>query len=250
MKKLIIWVAILLLVPATVLAGEAPFATAGELWQHWQSQVTDYTTDCPYPDGVSGAWSADGGMDNLMFGITRDKAGEQAKEEILSQISRKETASFVYQEYSYRELWEARLEIEGLMGQDNGIQGLGIYEMDNRIHVDMLENHPKTQDTMEQLNKTYPGLLIFEVGGAIVVTEELSTAKAPDLWWMCAAVVILAAGVLVFAMRKHIFVHGGGSRTGASATAATGEWTRAQVEARVKEADLAPDEEVEKRLFE
>ena len=243
MKKIAAIIAILLMLPAAVFAENAQFETAGELWQHWQMEITDYNTECPYPDGVSGAWSADGGMDNLVFGITEDEMGEAAKADILAAIADDATAGFEYQQYSYRELWEARLEIEKLMGQDNGMQGIGIYEMENRIHVDMLEDHPKTQRTMRELAEEYPEMIAFEVGGPVVLAEEIVSSRAISYWWIAAIVIVAAAGIVLFSMRKRIFVHSDGTAS------AAGELTTAEVREMVKNADAAPSAGLEERIF-
>ena len=56
---------------------EGKYATMGDLYQAWGGYEG-------YPDYICGVWSTDGGMSNMTVAVTKDKAGERGKEEILS----------------------------------------------------------------------------------------------------------------------------------------------------------------------
>ena len=95
-------------VPADGIYEEQPvdgkYSTMGALYQAWGGYEG-------YPDYVCGAWSTDGGMDNLTVAVTDDKAGEQGREEILSQLQDHSSVTFTTQTYSYRQLQQVMDEI-------------------------------------------------------------------------------------------------------------------------------------------
>ena len=78
---------------------EGKYATMGELYQAWGGYEG-------YPDYICGVWSTDGGMSNMTVAVTKDKAGERGKEEILSLLENPNSVTFTYQSYSYQELQE------------------------------------------------------------------------------------------------------------------------------------------------
>lgn len=244
MKKISIIILIVLLLFTTTVSAQEQFDSAGDLWQHWQMNAGDYYSNSPYPDGISGAWSTDGGMTNLTFGITDNEEGEAAKNAVLSQIMDKDTASFVYHKFSYRELWEVRLEIEKSLGTDNGMVGIGIYENENRIHIDMDKDHKATQNTVKELSKKYPEMVVFELGGPVVVTAqevmENSRSNYNYLWFILLVLVVCAVILTVF--RKKIFIHSDGTVSEAVKPSFS------QVKLLVKNSDIRPPSDSEKKI--
>ena len=107
MKKLAFILAVVMLMLslcATALA-DGEYATAFDLYQAWFAQ-NGYEN--PYPDYISGVWSADGSMDHFVFGVTDDERGEAGKAEILRLVADDTTVDFAYQNYSYAELLAIR----------------------------------------------------------------------------------------------------------------------------------------------
>ena len=244
MKKIPIIILIVLLLLTTTVLAEEQFVCAGDLWQNWQMNAGDYYTECPYPDGISGAWSTDGGMTNLTFGITDNAAGEAAKNAVLSQIKDKDTVSFVYHKFSYEELWEVRLEIEKSLGADNGMVGIGIYENENRIHIDMDKDHKATQNTVKELSEKYPEMLAFELGGPAVVTSEeiLDNNKAGYNFLLFVLLAAVVCAVILTVFRKKIFMHSDGT------VSQTDELSVGRVKQLVKSADITPTKDILKKI--
>ena len=69
------------------------YANAGALYQAWFANGNGESY--PYPDYITGVWSSDGTIDNLVFGVLKGYDMEKAKAEILAQIENKDSASFV-----------------------------------------------------------------------------------------------------------------------------------------------------------
>jgi len=121
-----------------------------------------------YPDYVCGVWTETGDMSELVVAVTKDEAGEAGKEEILSLIENDNTVKFVYQTYSYTELRDIQEELSPLMA-DNGVYGLGVDEMNNRVNVDVDMNHPNINAFMEECNAKYGDRVYFEAGSEIIL---------------------------------------------------------------------------------
>ncbi len=162
----------LLLAPFAFADGE--FATAGELWQYWMAQQTDYLEN-PYPEYVCGAWSVDGSMENLCFAVTEGEAGDAGKAEILALVEDDTTVSFETRKYSYGELLNVRREIEAQFGDDNGMNGIGIDESENTVYITIGEVNEQAENFMRGCFEKYGDMVVFETGVAIDVTaaEEI-----------------------------------------------------------------------------
>ena len=137
----------------------------GELYQSW-FQNSEYKYG--YPDYVCGVWTETGDMSELVVAVTKDEKGEAGKEEILSLIENDNTVKFVYQIHSYTELRDIQEELSPLMA-DNGVYGLGVDEMNNRVNMDVDMNHPNIQSFMEKCYAQYGDRVYFEAGSEIVL---------------------------------------------------------------------------------
>jgi len=154
-------------VPAVRDDGEpiVKYLDMGELYHAWHR---DTANKYGYPDYVCGVWTETGDMSELVVAVTKDEKGNAGKEEILSLIENDNTVKFVYQIYSYTELRDIQEELSPLMA-DNGVYGLGVDEMNNRVNVDVDMNHPNINAFMEECNAKYGDRVYFEAGSEIIL---------------------------------------------------------------------------------
>ena len=156
------------IVPATREDGTpiAKYLTMGDLYQAWfENEEYEYH----YPDYVCGVWTETGDMSELVVAVTKDEAGEAGKQEILSLIENDASVKFTYQSYSYNELRQVQEEISPFMGDESGIYGIGVYEMDNKVHADIDMSNPNAEMYVEKLLGQYGDKLVFEAGSGIVL---------------------------------------------------------------------------------
>lgn len=166
---------------------EGKYATMGELYQAWGGYEG-------YPDYICGVWSTDGGMSNMTVAVTKDKAGERGKEEILSLLENPDSVTFTYQSYSYQELQEVNEAIvERMMAGDQSIVACGIYEMENKVHISVLETAENAEKTAQKLVKTYGDKVTVELGAMLFDTtmEETYDRGVPGVLLVLAAAVVL-----------------------------------------------------------
>lgn len=142
----------------------AKYLTMGDLYQSWfENAEYEYA----YPDYVCGVWTETGDMSQLVVAVTKDEAGEKGKEEILSLIENDDSVKFTYQSYSYKELRQVQDEISVYMGDESGIFGLGVYEMDNKVHAVIDMSNPNAEGYMKKFLGQYGDMLVFEAGSGI-----------------------------------------------------------------------------------
>ena len=167
---------------------EGKYATMGELYQAWGGYEG-------YPDYICGVWSTDGGMSNMTVAVTKDKAGERGKEEILSLLENPNSVTFTYQSYSYQELQEVNEAIvERMIAGDQSIVACGIYEMENKVHVSVLETAEDAEKTAQKLVKTYGDKVTVELGSMLFDTttmEETYDRGVPGVLLVLAAAAVL-----------------------------------------------------------
>lgn len=156
------------IVPATREEGTpvAKYLTMGDLYQAWYASG-EYEYN--YPDYVCGVWTETGDMSELVVAVTKDEAGEAGKEEILSLIENDDSVKFTYQSYSYKELRQVQDEISSFMGDESGIYGLGVYEMENKVHANIDMSNPNAEMYVEKLLGQYGDMLVFEAGNGITL---------------------------------------------------------------------------------
>ena len=151
--------------------GTEQFANAGELFQYWQESRPNHESS-PYPDYICGVWSSDGSMENLTFAVTKDEVGEAGKEEILSLIRDKPTASFTYQSYPYAELLAIQLDLQQRLGTETGTYGIGIYEMDNVIRIDYDKTNENSEAFIKECFSRFDNRVVFKSGDGAIVSQR------------------------------------------------------------------------------
>lgn len=214
MKKLISIILVCLIVLCLPLGAFADdeYATAGEMYNAWY--MGDRMALSPYPENVCGVWSSDGGTDNLTVAVTDDEAGERAKEKILASVADDSTLTFTTQKYSHMELMKVHSDItyylENYSGEEIGVAGWGIYEMDNKVHVDIIMSKPGAEDFMRWGYKNFGDKIMFESvdGYPVPTAEELGVgdSEAKGMGGViaaAAAVIVIICAVLI--AKKRMF---------------------------------------------
>ncbi len=144
----------------------AKYMTMGDLYQAWfASGEYEYY----YPDYVCGVWTETGDMSELVVAVTKDEAGEKGKEEILSLIENDDSVKFTYQSYSYKELRQVQEEISHFMGDESGIYGLGVSEMENKVCANIDMSNPNAEMYVEKLLGQYGDMIVFEAGNGFTL---------------------------------------------------------------------------------
>ena len=181
-------------VPVLGGAGET-YATMGDLYQAWGGYEG-------YPDYVCGVWSTDGGMANMTVAVTDDKAGEKGKQEILSLLADTETVTFTTQKYSYRELLIVNDEIVAqMMAGGSPIVACGIYEMENKVHVSVLETAENAEMVARELSAKYGDKLTVELGSELVLDVTAQKSAGSQVRWVLVAAAALLLAGLTFARK-------------------------------------------------
>ena len=203
MKKFLSFLSALVLLFSlwgTALA-EGDYPTAGDLYQAWFQQ-NGY--ESPYPDYITGVWSADGTEHHLVFGITKDERGVAGKDEILRLVADDSTVSFTYQSYSYNELLAVQQEITPLMGEQSGIYACGIYDMENVVKISIDETNPQAKKLMEDLFARFGDQISFEKMDGNFVTLEDARAEssrdkggAADPVFVAGSLLAIASAILI-----------------------------------------------------
>ena len=219
---------------------EGKYATMGELYQAWGGYAG-------YPDYICGVWSTDGGMSNMTVAVTKDKAGERGKEEILSLLENPNSVTFTYQSYSYQELQEVNEAIVSrMMAGDQSIVACGIYEMENKVHISVLETAENAEETAQALVKTYGDKVMVELGSMVFDTtmEETYGRGVPGVLLVLAAAVVLIGITVAVKLPARL--------TSAGKVITERPMSRRQVEKLVAKSTEIPsqrlEEQIQKRL--
>lgn len=249
MKKLFCAAVALLLCLAPALAVHAdgePYENAYELWASW---------DQSYPDFVAGVWSADGGVERLTFALV-EGAGEAEKEELLSRIKDKDSVSFAEgYRYSYAELRSVQAELTAYLGDGTGAFGIGVYEGENRVHIDVNTDNPGAEAFMRMCRETYGEMIVFEGGPGAALVDTAAAEEAPPLaaepsvgrsvgyLLPILALCLVLGGLALLRQRGLIF------RTAEGPEAAARPTFR-RVEAAVRDSAEAPDDRLRQAILE
>ena len=249
MKKLFCAAVALLLCLAPALAVHAdgePYENAYELWASW---------DQSYPDFVAGVWSADGGVERLTFALV-EGAGEAEKEELLSRIKDKDSVSFAEgYRYSYAELRSVQEELTAYLGDETGAVGIGVYEGENRVHIDINTDNPGAEAFMRMCRETYGDMIVFEGGPGAAFVDTAAAEEAPPLaaepsvgrsvgyLLPLLALCFVLGGLALLRQRGLIF------RTAEGPEAAARPTFR-RVEAAVRDSAEAPDDRLRQAILE
>ncbi len=249
MKKFAFFLSVIITVSAFFACGaEEPkgadskpafYQTAYDLLQSWDEQ---------YPDYICGVWSADGSSDHLVFGITKDAAGEAGKQEILACIVDDATASFVYQNYSYHTLRKMQTEIDSFFDQGVGLLGTGILVSENKLEVgmDLKNTTEEMKQFMEQCSARYGDAVVFVQGeAAYFVSQPLPDRGVP--WTVCAFLVLITLWLAHALLKKNALAL---QTTAGTQTAAASAVSRRQIIKMAQDTMLSPSPELEKRILE
>ena len=162
--------------PETTVSGEAPadapqgaravFASAAELYGSWAGQ---------YPDYVCGVWSNDGTMDDMTIAVV----SEDAKAQVLKQLEPGAKVTLTVMKYPYYDLRAIQEALTSQMGDETGIIGLGVLEMENVLEVTLLDGNPHAADTARELASAYGDRVKTVMSGPIAMMEELGPEPAP-----------------------------------------------------------------------
>ena len=225
---------------STERTAEGKYVTMGDLYQAWGGYEG-------YPDYICGVWSTDGGISNMTVAVTKDKAGERGKEEILSLLENPNSVTFTYQSYSYQELQEVNEAIVSrMMAGDQSIVACGIYEMENKVHVSVLETAENAKETAQALVKTYGDKVMVELGAMLFDTtmEETYDRGVPGVLLVLAAAVVLIGITVAVKLPARL--------TSADKVITGRPMSRRQVENMIADSCEIPsqrlDEQIQKRL--
>ena len=219
---------------------EGKYATMGELYQAWGGYAG-------YPDYICGVWSTDGGMSNMTVAVTKDKAGERGKEEILSLLENPNSVTFTYQSYSYQELQKVNeAVVKRMIAGDRSIVACGIYEMENKVHISVLETAENAEETAQKLVKTYGDKVMVELGSMVFDTtmEETYDRGVPGVLLVLAAAAVLLGITVAVKLPARL--------TSAGKVITERPMSRRQVEKLVAKSTEIPsqrlEEQIQKRL--
>ena len=219
---------------------EGKYATMGDLYQAWGGYEG-------YPEYICGVWSTDGGMSNMTVAVTKDKAGERGKEEILSLLENPNSVTFTYQSYSYQELQEVNeAVVERMVAGDQSIVACGIYEMENKVHISVLETAENAEKTAQKLVKTYGDKVTVELGAMLFDTtmEETYDRGVPGVLLVLAAAAVLLGITVAVKLPARL--------TSAGKVITERPMSRRQVEKLVAKSTEIPsqrlEEQIQKRL--
>ena len=183
----------------------------------------------------------------MTVAVTKDKAGERGKEKILSLLENPNSVTFTYQSYSYQELQEVNEAIVSrMMAGDQSIVACGIYEMENKVHVSVLETAENAEETAQALVKTYGDKVMVELGSMVFDTtmEETYDRGVPGVLLVLAAAAVLL-GITVAVKLPARLTSAGKVITGRP-------MSRRQVENMIADSCEIPsqrlDEQIQKRL--
>lgn len=211
---------------------DGKYATMGDLYQAWGGYEG-------YPDYVCGVWSTDGGMSSLTVAVTDDNAGEKGKQEILSQLADPNTVTFTTQKYSYRELLAVMDDITAQMGGGSPIVSCGVHDMENKVHVSVLETAENAEKIARELAAKHGDKIAVELGSAIILDTASRQAAGSQVGWVLVAAAVLLLTALPFALKLPARV----TNTGKVVTET--KPTRAQVETAITQHTETPPDRVE-----
>lgn len=215
---------------------DGKYATMGDLYQAWGGWEG-------YPDYICGVWSTDGGMTNMTVAVTDDEAGEQGRKEILSLLQDPGTVTFTCQTYSYGELLEVNEAIVArMMAGSSPIIACGVYEMENKVGVAVLETAEGAGAVARELAETYGDKVFVELGDRIFTETSMGKNRDRGAGVLLLLMFIMGLLAMTAALKRS------GWLTNTGRVIAEGKPTRAQVEAALTRHTENPPERVEQEL--
>lgn len=216
---------------------DGKYSSMGALYQAWGGYEG-------YPDYVCGVWSTDGGLTNMTVAVTKDETGEQGKGEILSLLKNTDTVTFTYQSYTYGELREVNDAIvDRMMAGGSPIVSCGIYEMENKVHISVLETAENAETVAQELLEQYGDKVIVELGSEIILDTTLE--KNRDRGFSGVPLVLAAAvGLTTLGFARKLPAR----LTNTGKVVTQQKPTRTQVEAALRESSETPTDRVEEQI--
>lgn len=231
------------------------FATASELFQYWNDGGLP-----SYPDYVGGVWTDNGTDYPLTFAVTDDAAGKAGKQEILRLIADDASVKFVKVKHSYDLLWQIRNEIEPYFEQKIGLVGLGVYDMENCVGLEIHKDYrdvAATQELVQNLMARYgDAVRISYTDGYVAMTtlqevdpirDAASPTASAGIAVIGAAILGTAALVLTLRHRKHALA--AQTAAGTVTVGATRTPTRRAVKKALRESGETPPTALEDRVM-
>ena len=221
MKKIIVFLFAVLLSVGCFATDVQTYANAGELYQAWAEN---------FPDYICGVWSTDGGMTNLTFSVLEGEIGEAGKQEILALVEDDSTVTFEYGTVSRNYLVQVQEELLPYFEKNIGLVSSGVYEMENRIGLGILQDKkdsPEIAEMLDELKAEYGDIFFVEYTAdgidllvaplpnvnltyssenkVMVEGKDSTTEKEATLpvWCFAIAGIVMATVALVLVLRKN-----------------------------------------------
>lgn len=236
---------------------DGSFATAEELFQYWES-----TYPPQYPDYISGVWTDNGTSYPLTFAVTDDAAGRAGKQEILRLLADDDSVKFTKQTYSRNALWAAMEDVSQYLDQDLGLVGLGVYDMDNYVGVEILKSHKDneaTQDFLKEIRKRHGDVfhITYTDGYATYSTTlDLITDSAVEkdpthaiLWCGIIGIGLLGTAALIMVVRQRQRRAVAQSSAGTVTISGEKKLTVHETEQVIKGGESAPSDRLEEEIL-
>ncbi len=201
MKKLLIFVLLLCLLPMGVNAREAQYADVKELLADWRENGV--------PGYVSGYWLQSEDNSKLVIGLVEGEEAELQKQSILGSMADPNSISFVYQTYSLNYLRAVQREIEAYMAENQvpfTCLGVNVFEnhMEVTFHVDV-QAEPAVQAAQAALTERY-GNAVRVIYSDLVIEPTIGRPDddvfiaAPKIQSQWMPMVFLCMGTLCMAL--------------------------------------------------
>ena len=272
MKKWILVTALVLICALSVLPASAAgsddlpdgcFATASELFGYWES-----TYPAQYPDYICGVWTDNGTVYPLTFSLTDDAVGKAGKKEILRLLADDNSVKFTTGKYSRNYLMQVMDDISQYFTQNLGLVGLGVYDMQNHVGVEIDEDYINREDTQKllaDLKARYgDAVSITYTSGYVTYTLDImsgmtetadvyhkSESAKKQMILLCCAVGIGLLGTTAFLAilrgRKTAAAQTEAGTVTVTATA-TRKPTRREVEKAIQNSESSPPPELEQKI--
>ena len=240
----------------TVYTDELPvditFATAGDLFQMWESEG--------YPDYVCGVWSTDGGMENLTIAVQNNDEGEAGKAEILTLVDDDSTVTFAYQKVSVKYLTDAQYQLLPYFEKDLGLVSAARNDLGNCIDLGILEirkDDPDTAAMLSELTEKYGDIFTVEYVSqpvtslvdyvsldSAVVTFDEKQNSTQYFAFLLTGVLLIATVAVLYAVRRRALV-----RATNAGNVTESKPSLKEVETMIKEADCTVPAELEERIM-
>ncbi len=234
------------------------FATSADLFGYWES-----TYPPQYPDYICGVWTDNGTTYPLTFSVTNDAAGRAGKKEILRLLADDSSVKFTTGKYSRNLLMQVMEDISQYFDQDLGLVGLGVYDIQNHVGLDILQSyadHAETKQWLKDLKARYGDAIFVRYTGGYVTDsidlpltytggiEGKADASAKMIFLCCfvGAGLLGTTAVFMVAHRKKSAV--AQTNAGTVTVSADRKLTCREVETAIKNSEAEPSSDLEEKI--